>query len=506
MRMSNGFYRRLMACWIILTAGAWTFAKDLYVAQTASGNGDGTKVANAQSAAWFNSAQNWGSGAGQISPGDVVHLCGVIGTTLTVQGSGTSGHAISIVFEPNARLSQAAGTLMYCQSKKYVVIDGGSNGIIENTNNGTTLGNQAATTGIYAPGCSEFEVKNLTVQNLYVHASAADSALDFGASGGIYMNGFGNHVSIHDCIFHDICWVLNMGSGIAGASGLSLYNNSFSNYDHAVAGIGGAMSAPANVNIHDNHFGATANWDTTANTYHHDGIHIYFAPGGSLSGVNIYNNLFDGNWGANNTAHIFVEGDWSRANPNAVSNVKLWNNVFQQYAGNTLNDGFLWGGGPGWAIYNNTFCGARVTNSTAIFLGGTGLAFKNNLFTNVTTFISLWTGASFAAGGLNQNLYAEPWAGGNPPWSAGGSGCATLAQWQSVTAQDSQSTMAAQANLNTDGTLKASSPAVGTGADLSAFFLTDKTGATRTAPWDIGAYKYVPTAPAAPKNLRVLSQ
>ena len=39
--------------------------------------------------------------------------------------------------------------------------------------------------------------------------------------------------------------------------------------------------------------------------------------------------------------------------------------------------------------------------------------------------------------------------------------------------------------------LSATSPGVNAGADLSAFFTTDKDGSARTVPWDIGAYKYV---------------
>lgn len=59
---------------------------------------------------------------------------------------------------------------------------------------------------------------------------------------------------------------------------------------------------------------------------------------------------------------------------------------------------------------------------------------------------------------------------------------------------------------NGDFRLKAGSPAIGSGADLSAFFTTDITGATRTVPWDIGAFMHVAaglTAPTltAPENM-----
>ncbi|MDA3808174.1 MAG: hypothetical protein PF440_09750 [Thiomicrorhabdus sp.] len=42
-----------------------------------------------------------------------------------------------------------------------------------------------------------------------------------------------------------------------------------------------------------------------------------------------------------------------------------------------------------------------------------------------------------------------------------------------------------------DLTLKTGSNAIGAGTDLSAYFTTDITGATRTVPWDIGAFAYI---------------
>jgi len=43
---------------------------------------------------------------------------------------------------------------------------------------------------------------------------------------------------------------------------------------------------------------------------------------------------------------------------------------------------------------------------------------------------------------------------------------------------------------NGDFTLKSGSNAIGAGTDLSAYFTTDITGATRSTPWDIGAFLY----------------
>jgi len=498
------FLGSFLICLAALSFQSPMSAKDIYVADSSAGTGDGTSAANATSSAWFNTVSNWGTGPQQIGPGDTVHLCGVIATQLNVNGSGTPGHVITILFEPNAKMSCAAGTLIECMSKNYLVFDGGANGIIENTDNGSPpLHNQVDATGIYAPQCSNLEVKNLTIQNLYVHTSVDDVQ---GESGAVYLNGFGNNISIHDCTFHDIHWALTLASN-PGSTGVSIYRNQFYNCDHGIAGIGGSMGNPANVNIYHNTFGSTANWDTTANAFHHDGIHIFFDPGGLLSGVNIHGNLFCGNWGINNTAHIFIQGDFSQANPNAVSNLAIYNNIFIQDFGNGLNNGFINGNGPNWRVQNNTFFGSRVRNTTALFLGGTELNFTNNLVTSVTTFLNLNPGTTFAAGALNHNLYSDAREGGNTMFSLAGTGYNVFALWQSATGQEAASSLGPQTNMNRDGTLLPGSTAIGAGADLSASFTTDKNGLTRTTPWDIGAFKYVPpTTPSAPKNVRIIGQ
>src|SRR5437016_5342506 len=80
-------------------------AKDLYVAQTAQGSDTGADAANAHSLAWLNTAANWGGGTNQVSPGDIVHLSGTLTSTLSVQGSGTSGNVITFLFGTNAKFS-----------------------------------------------------------------------------------------------------------------------------------------------------------------------------------------------------------------------------------------------------------------------------------------------------------------------------------------------------------------------------------------------------------------
>ncbi len=449
---------------VVVQPPAVTTSGQIYIAQTEIGTKDGSSCANALGIAWFNTENNWGTTAGKIGPGVTAHLCGTINSSLSIFKNGTAGSPITIFFEPNAKVSIPVGTLIYADYRQYIVFDGGTNGIIENTDNGSFLGNKKAASGIYAPGAGNLEVKNLTIQNLYVHTSLADSSIDFGASAGIYLNGWNSNISIHDNTFKDICWVIS-GGGATGASNFNVYRNTFVNYDHGVASIGGSLASPANVNIYDNHFGSTVNWDTTANDYHHDGIHIYFGSG-SLSGVKIYNNLFDGDWGINNTAHVFLEGNYNRTVTTAsMSNFSIYNNTFIQKAGNMLNNGFLAGGGDNFSIYNNSFVGGGVRNSACLLSGGLNFIFKNNIVNGCTTFLNI--GAGSTLGLVDYNLYSNLTEGGNYPWYLGTVSQTTFSGWQTATGQERNSALVTNATFDASGKLTSASPIANVGANPS---------------------------------------
>ena len=114
----------------------------LYVAQAAAGTSDGSSCANAHPVTWFNDPTKWGAAPTQIGPGTVVHLCGTFtgtagGTMLTAQGSGTAGSPITLYFEPGAVLTAPYWQIaISLKNQSYLTIDGGQNGIIENSANG----------------------------------------------------------------------------------------------------------------------------------------------------------------------------------------------------------------------------------------------------------------------------------------------------------------------------------------------------------------------------------
>ena len=147
-------------------------AADFYIAQVANPTGDaqGGDCDNSHAIAGL----SWGAG-NDIEAGDTLHLCGTFTSTLTIGDSGSSGSPYTIYFEEDAKFSKAnwgsySSSAIYGSNKSYIIIDGGTNGIIENTDTGTagSYGSQGLTTGVCFENAStnNIEVKNLTIRNL----------------------------------------------------------------------------------------------------------------------------------------------------------------------------------------------------------------------------------------------------------------------------------------------------------------------------------------------------
>jgi hypothetical protein len=153
-----------LALLLLCTASAFASASNVYVAQSAAGGGTGVDCANAYAVTFFNTAGNWGAGAAQIGQDTTVHLCGTFTASagangyLTFQDSGASGHPITLLWETGAVVQSAyfgTGGAVSTNGKTYLVIDGGTNGVIQNTANGTVLANQQAnSSGVVVNNCN----------------------------------------------------------------------------------------------------------------------------------------------------------------------------------------------------------------------------------------------------------------------------------------------------------------------------------------------------------------
>ena len=112
--------------------------------RSAAGYNTGADCADAYAYTFFNYSGNWGRGSLGIGPGTTVHLCGTITSQLAAQGSGALASPITILFEANAKISVPVCSSAYgclnLGSNSYITVDGGANGIVESSSNGTGNG------------------------------------------------------------------------------------------------------------------------------------------------------------------------------------------------------------------------------------------------------------------------------------------------------------------------------------------------------------------------------
>jgi hypothetical protein len=488
----------------------------IYITQ--SGSPSGACTTGVQSAAWFNTAANWGTSSGQIGPGTTVHICGTISSTLTFQGSGTSGNPITMFFETGGKISQTycgAGGGNSCldfSNKSWITIDGGvpcgvnstgapiaesvCNGAVEATANGTTLANQNGdNSGITAGFSSNIEIRNLDVRNIYVRTSTTDShpAAQNGERPYAVDIGSASNVSIHDGKAHDANWSIASIQCSGNVSNISIYNEDTYNDNHGIA-AGVCANSASGITVYNDHFGSMVNWDDTSgsNQYHHDGIHLYVVQtGGSFTGVSIYDSTFDGNWGVTNTSHIFFEGPVSG---------KIFNNLFFAAVGQYLSNGSINNcnspaGTKNIGFYNNTLIYQTTSTGTPVELCGTVDARNNAITLAQTNNASIF--AYSGTGTVDYNAYASP-VPTTTLFSATGTCCQwTYATWQGTGHLNDTHSPAIQSptmGLNTTTGVPASgSVLIGAGTNLTSLGITalnvDKAGNARPASgtWTIGA-------------------
>lgn len=430
--MSSSRARALLAAVAALTAGVLisgggkgcaattasacptpVFGEQLYVAQSAAGGDTGANCANAHAVSWFNTAANWGAGAGKISPGDTAHLCGTISSPLTVQASGNAGAPVTVLAEPGADVSEPVCPTSGCintNGKTNIVLDGGDVGTIEDTANGTNLANQSASVGVFGSGCDGCVVQNWTIRNIYVHAGLADAAIDQTAVNAVKVTG--NNLSINNNVIHDAGWAIYTTS-ICNDT-VRVFDNNIYNIDHGWAlGQNGTACTHATAYFNSNHVHDTANWDTTANQYHHDGLHCFTS---GTSGVAmhfdnfyIYDNTFDGDWGnKHTTSHIFLEGGSGvTATPcnDASSNIWIFNNVMTPSAGVIANPILSVSFGTILAA-NNTIDGIDPTDTSSVcYTPVGGQTFENNAVGGCNQLVSNHAAGDYSH--VDHNAYAH---------------------------------------------------------------------------------------------------
>ncbi len=491
---------KTLASLLLLASSAFGSATSLYLSQ--AGGGSGSSCASAEPVSFFNASSNWGTGASQIGPGTTAYLCGTITTTLTFQGNGTSGSPVTLSFITGASITVPSCGSSGCinvAGRSYVIVDGAVNGVIQATNSGSGLGSGDSIGVNGYSGLSNSEVKNLTIANMYVHSSPSDD--DAGTQYAIHMNGTNN--LIHNNTIN------NALAGIVvetGSSGNQYYSNTISNINWGIFESGGnSANSITNEKIYSNNISNFAGWDTTDDSFHHDGI---FLSGGNanttLTHVDVYGNYVHGtssnpsvctsSSGSCLTAFIYINTD---------SFVRVFNNVVAANMGDT-------GPNNGWILmfadandqlYNNTVIGGTVSgNSNCVLLeNGTGFVFENNVLSNCNNLLWL-NGAAISK--LNNNVYqasALSWRNGTTFYSS-------LSSWQASNGDAGSVATSGSLDLSSGYVPETGSAAISAGANLTSLGITaldvDGVGVARPAAgaWDAGAFESTGTAPPPPST------
>jgi hypothetical protein len=504
-------------------------ANDVYIAQTAAGSANGSSCANAFAYTYFNTKGNWTSSIAsgtQIGPGSTVHVCGTITVganteALVFQGSGLSGSPVTLYFESGAMLAspewppQGSGGAIDVSNQNYVVINGngGANGATQGIIEATATGDSGAacpggsctyhddSNGIEADSSNNLTVEGLAIIDMYVTASGVPNG---GGGACMWGHGSSSNWTITNNLMHDVSWCVNLQFDSGTSSGITISNNQIYNIDHGIA-IGGphAGNTLSNVNVFGNNIHDYSNWDTPGDVWHHDGIHIWgYNDDGSdtITGLNIYNNKFGGCIGQNVTSHIFVE-----YNSDNTHNVAIYNNTLIDTCNGADNDGLINIDDDGEAVYNNTFIGTAGDTCMGVS-DATNVTYVNNVASGCGTLIWADQSASFASGGLHNNIYAS--CSGSNCFAYRGNFSGSVSTWQGATGQDAApSAYVANANLSPAGVPLAGSPVIGVGANLTSLSLTtldsDIVGNPRatSGAWTAGAYSTSGTAPQPPTGL-----
>jgi hypothetical protein len=470
----------------------------VYISQSGAGAQTGADCADAKPVSFFNNGANWGA---PIAPGTTVHLCGTFNAPvgansyLRFQGSGISGSPITLFWEPGAIVQSpvfgSVGGAIDINGQSWVVLDGGANGIVQNTANGTGLANRSASTLVRGVGSNNV-IKNLSLLNVYVHLVGDASG---GTTYGILARGTSNlTIGPNNTFTQADVGLLFEWDG--GESNLVITGNHWSGVNQDIE-MGPTTVGATMTNVQVDHNDATnwVNWDEPGNGYHHNFFHPFTnVSGASLIGtLQIYDNTSGGNMGSHATSMIFIENN-NGGTGGSMGSWYIFNNTFDKTNANVpTSSGIVTVMPPNGFFYNNTVrdaggTGANAYNSFHAMSGASGWTLKNNVFQGGAYMVYNEASTIFAN---DNDYYGSP---SGTPWIMGNKFESSLSSWQSDCSCDA---LAITANplLNPDMTIGAASPANSAGANLSNIGMTaldfDKAGIPRPSSggWSIGAYQ-----------------
>ncbi len=487
----------LVVVLLLLVPSTFAQVANVYIAQAQAGAGDGSNCANAKAIGFFNSSGNWGNSSVQIGPGSIVHLCGTTtiangNSGLTFMGSGTPGHTITLLFEAGAVLQGGyfatdPGGAIACVNKNYITIDGGSNGLVQATANGTALTNQRGSNGVFLQSCNNVEVKNLRISNLYVRTPNSSDSCDCGFG---FRAVDGSNLNVHNNAVNDAEYGIYYRYDGTTDTGITIQHNVIS---HTATGIvvgdGGSDAAVSNVDLNNNEIYDQYFWDSPGDIFHCDGIHTWATNSGSTTAnMRIFGNYIHGNMGGHLSGFIY-----SSAVGGSNNALEIFNNVLTSATSCATNGYiFIWETSDA-KIYENTLVGPGGNTCMGIWNDhvATGADIKNNIFSGFRTAIYTPAGG----GPIASSDYNQINCTGNlAACMINQDTTFTLAGWRTATGFDTHSLGPSSApNLDANFQPLTGSPVIDAGSALGAPWNVDKLGVVRPqgAGYDIGAYEVV---------------
>jgi len=388
--------------------------------------------------------------------------------------------------------------------QSYVLVDGGNNGMIRATANGTDLAYKASgrdTVGVYSFRGSYNEIRNLTIADIYVHTpNLSDTASGTGAWGIFIWGGSGNsihHNTIHDC-----------GTGIRFSNitdtGFTAYNNTIYNINWGIivgdSNLNDALTGT--VTVHDNDIHDFALWDQTNNYNHHDGIYFFVTHEGSVfEGGQIYNNFIHGDPGEYMNTMVYVSGSPGKCAAQYIFNNLLVNE--SRTRNDTPANGLIQDWCDGDYILNNTLIGINQSSTSPVNNSnpginvslGTNVTIENDIIQLFRNGIGIGRGASILSIDFNDYYHNRDAAWDNANYSY-----PTVGNWRQCHAKgcpsgphDSNS-FSKNPNLSNLYIPNPGSPVIAAGMNLTSLGIaalnSDKAGNARpsSGAWTMGAY------------------
>jgi hypothetical protein len=532
-------------CLILLLLTLWGAeargqAANIYITPTGSGVNGCPTGANTHISTWFNAGGNWGTGSGQIGPSTIVLICGTFtfaagsSSVFSFQGSGTSGHPVTLLWDINAIVqapyfytSNGTPGAIETNGNNWIVIDGGTNGILRNTANGTGLAYQQLSSLVDAFGSSNFQLKNLKAGPVYVHNNTTSDTVCWTGSDdcmAVRVLLGGSNVTVGPGITFTDCDVCVFFAFTGGESNLVITGNTFNRANQAIEGgpSNSGVKVLTNVQVDHNTYNASRNWDDTTHDYHHNFFHPFTGTAGSSFAGNLtfFNNWSIGDVGLQPTSMVYLENN-NGGSGGTMAPWWVFNNVFYKTNTDSLttngivaplnaNNGYL---------LNNTIIDAgnagNGSNDWPLFNMeyGTGWTEENNILQSSGGYY-FYNGGNTNAPTANHNLYYDPTGTAQWAWSPGGF-TTSFTSWKSFCSCDASPSISGTNPLVNLTTFVPGSAATVMGTNLNSlasgsgipavatYLPLDINGATRTGTWTVGAINFPSGTPAVPTQVGV---